>query len=88
MDGILFRSTEQTIEELEASSALRGYQSTSSLSEKSVRLWYTWDMTRKFKTPDYESTLNQTITLRDALPPTHLARFVVDIIAQLDLSKI
>jgi len=45
-------------------------------------------MTRKFKTPDYESTLNQTITLRDALPPTHLARFVVDIIAQLDLSKI
>jgi len=53
-----------------------------------VRLWYTWDMTRKFKTPDYESTLNQTITLRDALPPTHLARFVVDIIAQLDLSKI
>jgi transposase len=45
-------------------------------------------MTRKFKTPDYESTLNQTITLRDALPPTHLARFVVDIIAQLDLRKI
>jgi len=45
-------------------------------------------MTRKFKTPDYESTLNQTITLRDALPPTHLARFVVDIIAQLDLSSI
>jgi len=45
-------------------------------------------MTRKFKTPDYESTLNQIITLRDALPPTHLARFVVDIIAQLDLSSI
>ena len=45
-------------------------------------------MTRKFKTPDYESTLNQTITLRDALPPTHLARFVVDIVAQLDLSSI
>ena len=45
-------------------------------------------MTRKFKTPDYESTLNQTITLRDALPPTHLARFVVDIITQLDLSSI
>jgi len=32
MDGILFRSTEQTIEELEASSALRGYQSTRNFS--------------------------------------------------------
>jgi transposase len=45
-------------------------------------------MTRQFKTPDYEATLNQTITLRDALPPNHLARFVVDVIAQLDLSRI
>ena len=45
-------------------------------------------MTRQFKTPDYEATLNQTITLRDALPPNHLARFVVDVIAQLDLSQI
>ena len=45
-------------------------------------------MTRKFKRPDYEATLNQTITLSDALPPTHLARFVVDIVAQLDLSRI
>lgn len=45
-------------------------------------------MTRKFKRPDYEATLNQTITLGDALPPTHLARFVVDIVAQLDLSRI
>jgi len=45
-------------------------------------------MTRVFKTPDYESTLNQVIRLGDALPPSHLARFVVDIIAQLDLSCI
>ena len=43
-------------------------------------------MSRKFKTPDYKSTLNQVIKLGDALPPSHLARFVVDIIAQLDVS--
>jgi len=45
-------------------------------------------MSRIFKTPDYESTLNQVIKLGDALPPSHLARFVVDIVAQLDLSGI
>ena len=45
-------------------------------------------MTRQFKTPDYEATLNLTITLRDALPLSHLARFVVDVITQLDLSRI
>ena len=45
-------------------------------------------MTRQFKTPDYEATLNLTITLRDALPLNHLARFIVDVIAQLDLSRI
>jgi len=45
-------------------------------------------MARKFKTPDYESTLHQTITLGEALPPNHLARFVVIVIAQLDLSKV
>lgn len=45
-------------------------------------------MTRQFKTPDYEMTLNQTITLREALPPNHLARFIVDVITQLDLSRI
>ena len=43
-------------------------------------------MTRKFRTPDYEATLNSTISLREALPANHLARFVVDVIAQLDLS--
>ncbi len=45
-------------------------------------------MSRKFKTPNYEATLNQTIVLSDALPANHLARFVVDVIAQLDLSVI
>jgi len=45
-------------------------------------------MTRKFTIPDYEATLNAPISLREALPAQHLARFVVDIVAQLDLSKI
>ncbi len=45
-------------------------------------------MTRQFKTPDYEATLNLTITVREALPTNHLARFVVDVIAQLDLSRL
>lgn len=45
-------------------------------------------MTRKFKTANYEETLDLKVSLREALPPTHLARFVVDIIAQLDLSNI
>ncbi len=45
-------------------------------------------MTRKFKKPDYEATLKAPIILEEALPANHLARFVVDIIAQLDLSKI
>src|SRR3990170_5452904 len=45
-------------------------------------------MSRKFRTANYEETLNQTIRLAEALPPQHLARFVVDVIAQLDLRKI
>lgn len=45
-------------------------------------------MTRKFKTADYEKTLDLQISLRDVLPPEHLARFIVDVIAQLDLSAI
>jgi transposase len=45
-------------------------------------------MTREFKTRDYDATLNQTITLREALPPNHLARFVVDVISQLDVTPI
>jgi transposase len=45
-------------------------------------------MTRKFKTVDYETTLKLTISLGEALPPNHLARFIVDVIAQLDLSAL
>jgi len=45
-------------------------------------------MSRKFKKPDYETALNQAITLREALPANHLARFVVMVIGQLDLSHI
>ena len=45
-------------------------------------------MSRKFRTADYEKTLKQTIRLGDALPAKHLARFVVNVIAQLDLSPI
>jgi hypothetical protein len=44
-------------------------------------------MSRKFKTANYEATLDLTITLREALPPDHLARFIVDVVAQLDFSK-
>ncbi len=45
-------------------------------------------MNRRFRSANYEEILNQTIRLGDALPTDHLARFVVDIIAQLELSKI
>jgi transposase len=43
-------------------------------------------MARKFKTVDYEKTLDTPVTLREVLPPDHLARFIVGIIALLDLS--
>ena len=45
-------------------------------------------MSRTFKTVDYEATLDQTVRLRDCLPPDHLARFIVDVVAHLDLSAI
>jgi transposase len=45
-------------------------------------------MSRTFKTADYDATLDVTVRLGDCLPPDHLARFVVDMIAQLDLSAI
>lgn len=45
-------------------------------------------MTRKFKTANYEETLNLKVSLSDVLPPEHFARFTVDIVSQLDLSKI
>jgi transposase len=45
-------------------------------------------MSRRFKTADYAATLEVTVRLGDCLPPEHLARFVVDAIAQLDLSAL
>ena len=43
---------------------------------------------RTYKTVDYEATLDVTVKLGDCVPPDHLARFVVDAVAQLDLSAI
>jgi len=43
---------------------------------------------KRFITVDYEEALELTVTLRECLPPDHLVRFVVDIIALLDLSCI
>jgi transposase len=45
-------------------------------------------MTRRFKSVDYEAALEQTVSLREALPANHLARFVVDVVAELDLACI
>jgi transposase len=45
-------------------------------------------MARNFKTVDYEQSLKQTVTIGECLPPGHLARFIVAIIAMLDLSAI
>jgi transposase len=45
-------------------------------------------MTRKFTKPDYTATPNTLISLGEAIPANHLARFVVDMVAQLDLSAI
>jgi len=45
-------------------------------------------MTRKFSRIDYEKALDQTITIRDVLPPDHLARFIVWVISRLDVSAI
>src|SRR5881275_1094847 len=45
-------------------------------------------MKRTFKTVNYEQALDLTVRLGDCLPPEHLARFVVDSVAQLDLSAL
>lgn len=45
-------------------------------------------MARSFKRVDYEKSGQQTVTIDDCLPPDHLARFIVSIIALLDLSAI
>src|SRR5437879_13768293 len=45
-------------------------------------------MKRTFKTVDYDQALDLTVRLGDCLPPEHLARFVVDSVALLDLSAL
>jgi transposase len=45
-------------------------------------------MSRRFKAADYQATLDVTVRLGDLLRSDHLARFVVDTIAQLDLSAL
>jgi transposase len=45
-------------------------------------------MSRKFKQADYETTANTPIRLGEALPANHLARFVVDVVSQLNLGPI
>ena len=45
-------------------------------------------MRRRFKKVDYDQALDLTVRLGDCLPPDHLARFVVDSVAQLDLSAL
>ena len=45
-------------------------------------------MKRKFRTANYEETLDLLISLREALPPEHLARFIVEVVSQLDLTAI
>ena len=43
---------------------------------------------RKFREADYEATEKTQITLGEALPEEHLARFIVSVVALLDLSEI
>ena len=45
-------------------------------------------MARQFVTVDYAATLRQTVTLADCLPTDHLARFIVGMLALLDLRAI
>lgn len=45
-------------------------------------------MARRFRTVDYDKSLQQTVTIAECLAPDHLARFVAAVIAMLDLSAI
>jgi transposase len=45
-------------------------------------------MAGRFRTINYEESLQQTVTIGDCLPPDHLARFIVGIIALLDLGHL
>jgi len=44
-------------------------------------------MSRLFRTADYDATLEQTVKLGDCVPPDHLARFIADVIPQLDFTR-
>jgi transposase len=44
-------------------------------------------MSRLFRTADYDTTLEQTVKLGDCVPPDHLARFIADLIGQLDFAR-
>jgi len=37
---------------------------------------------------DYDAMLKQTVSIKECLPPTHLARFIVETIGKLDLGGI
>lgn len=41
-----------------------------------------------FITANYEELLDSSVKMRDCLPPAHLARIVVDVVSQLDLSRL
>lgn len=43
-------------------------------------------MNGRFQTVDYEAMLSQTVRIQDVLPEQHLARFIVTVIAQFDLT--
>ncbi len=43
-------------------------------------------MSRGFKTANYDATLEQTVRLGDCVPPDHLARFIAEVITQLDFA--
>ena len=45
-------------------------------------------MARKFITADYQATLDLEISLREVLPADHLAHFIVEVVAELDLRRI
>src|SRR5215208_7966607 len=45
-------------------------------------------MSRTFKTVDYEATLEQPVRLGECLPPDHLARFIADVLTQLDFAPL
>ena len=95
--GLEFRTRNDTYESVALAFALQGRWSDAETWLAACRRVATFDrpdcgtltvMSRKFTTVDYEATLDQTMSLREALPASHLARFVVDLVAQLDLSLI